>query len=104
MGKGNKLKKGDEVTWQSRGNTVTGTVERKITSAVEVSGRKVSASPDEPRYQVRSAKSGRTAVHKPSALQKVKKDKAKDTEAKDKDQKKNKKDKKSKKDKKGKKK
>ena len=65
-----ELKKGDHVTWQSHGNTAEGTVERKITSDTEASGRTVRASKDEPQYEVKSEKSGRTAVHKPSALDK----------------------------------
>ena len=50
------------------GQTVEGTVERKITSDTEASGRTVRASEDDPQYEVRSDKSGRTAVHKPDAL------------------------------------
>ncbi len=61
-------KKGDHVTWNSHGQTVEGTVERKITSDTEASGRTVRASADDPQYEVRSDKSGRTAVHKPDAL------------------------------------
>jgi hypothetical protein len=61
-------KKGDHVTWSSHGQTVEGTVERKITSDTEASGRTVRASKDDPQYEVRSEKSGRTAVHKPDAL------------------------------------
>jgi hypothetical protein len=60
--------KGDHVTWNSHGSTVEGTVERTITSDTEASGRTVRASTDEPQYEVRSDKSGRTAVHKPGAL------------------------------------
>ena len=62
------LSKGDHVTWKSHGNEVEGTVERKITKDTEASGRKVRASDDDPQYEVRSEKSGKTAVHKPSAL------------------------------------
>jgi hypothetical protein len=47
-----------------------GTVERKITSDTEASGRTVRASKDDPQYEVTSEKSGGTAVHKPSALDK----------------------------------
>ena len=64
------LEKGDHVTWQSHGSTAEGTVERKITSDTEASGRTVRASREDPQYEVRSEKSGRTAVHKPSALDK----------------------------------
>ncbi|RBY92997.1 DUF2945 domain-containing protein [Blastococcus sp. TF02A-30] len=64
------LHKGDHVTWKSHGSTTEGTVERKITSDTEASGRTVRASEDDPQYEVKSDKSGRTAVHKPSALDK----------------------------------
>jgi hypothetical protein len=63
-----QFRKGDKVTWQSHGSTVTGTVEEKITSDTETAGRTVRASTDEPQYRVRSDKSGRDAVHKPDAL------------------------------------
>jgi len=63
-----ELHKGDHVSWQSHGGTAEGTVERKITSDTEASGRTVRASEDEPQYEVRSEKSGNTAVHKPDAL------------------------------------
>ena len=59
---------GDHVTWNSHGGTAEGTVERKITEDTEASGRTVRASKDEPQYEVRSEKSGGTAVHKPGAL------------------------------------
>lgn len=63
-----KFRKGDKVEWQSHGTTVTGTVQREITSDTEAAGRSVRASRDEPQYQVRSDKTGADAVHKPSAL------------------------------------
>ena len=65
-----ELEKGDHVTWQSHGSTTEGTVERKITSDTEASGRTVRASKEEPQYEVKSDQSGRTAVHKPTALDK----------------------------------
>ena len=64
------LKKGDHVTWNSHGGQAEGTVDRKITSDTEAAGRTVRARPDDPQYEVTSEKSGRTAVHKPSALHK----------------------------------
>jgi hypothetical protein len=64
------LKKGDHVSWKSHGTTTEGTVERTITSDTDASGRTVRASEDEPQYEVKSDKSGRTAVHKPGALKK----------------------------------
>ena len=65
-----ELHKGDHVSWNSHGSTTEGAVERKITEDTEASGRKVKASKDEPQYEVESDKSGKTAVHKPGALQK----------------------------------
>jgi hypothetical protein len=65
------FKKGDRVTWRSHGSTAVGTVVREITADTEAAGRTVRASKDEPQYEVRSEKSGRTAVHKPDALTKT---------------------------------
>jgi Hypervirulence associated proteins TUDOR domain len=65
-----EFRKGDHVSWKSHGSQAEGTVERKITSDTEASGRTVRASEDDPQYEVRSEKSGNTAVHKPSALEK----------------------------------
>ncbi|MFH8799247.1 DUF2945 domain-containing protein [Streptomyces sp. NPDC017936] len=69
-GEGRKLEKGDEVAWESHGGRAEGEVEKEITERTEAAGRTVDASPDAPQYQVRSDKSGRSAVHKPSALKK----------------------------------
>lgn len=59
---------GDEVEWNSHGSTAEGEVEEVITSDTEAAGRPVRASDEDPQYRVRSAKSGRDAVHKPDAL------------------------------------
>ncbi|MBW8800824.1 MAG: DUF2945 domain-containing protein [Streptomyces sp.] len=69
-GAGKELREGDEVAWESHGGRAEGKVEKKITERTEAAGRTVDASPDEPQYRVRSDKSGRSAVHKPSALKK----------------------------------
>ncbi len=63
-----EFSKGDHVSWKSHGSEAEGTVERKITSDTKASGRTVRASKDEPQYEVKSEKSGNTAVHKPDAL------------------------------------
>jgi Hypervirulence associated proteins TUDOR domain len=63
-----EFRKGDHVSWKSHGSTAEGTVERKITEDTEASGRTVRASEDDPQYEVRSEKSGGTAVHRPAAL------------------------------------
>ncbi|MFJ6605791.1 hypervirulence associated TUDOR domain-containing protein [Streptomyces lydicus] len=72
MSKKRNLGKGDEVSWESRGHKVTGKVKKEITDRVRAAGRTVDASQDEPQYEVESDKTGRTAVHKPSALRKKK--------------------------------
>jgi len=63
---------GDWVSWKSHGSKAEGQIEDKITSATKVAGRKVAATKEEPQYLVRSKKSGGTAVHKPSALTRLK--------------------------------
>ena len=70
--KNKKLTKGDDVTWQSHGQEVEGTVTRKIDGRTEAAGRTADVSDDEPQYEVRSDKSGRNAVHKPESLRKKK--------------------------------
>lgn len=65
---GHALRPGDRVSWKSHGSTATGQVEKEITERTEAAGRTVDASPEDPQYQVRSEKSGRTAVHRPQAL------------------------------------
>ncbi|MFI5906991.1 DUF2945 domain-containing protein [Dactylosporangium sp. NPDC051541] len=62
------FRRGNKVRWRSHGVTVEGTVERKLTGRTKAAGRTVAASKDEPQYLVKSAKTGREAVHKPEAL------------------------------------
>ncbi|MFD5204859.1 DUF2945 domain-containing protein [Streptomyces sp. NPDC058375] len=64
------LGKGDKVSWKSHGHTVTGKIKKKIASRTKAAGRTVVASKENPQYEVESDKSGRDAVHKPSALRK----------------------------------
>ncbi|REE94975.1 DUF2945 family protein [Thermomonospora umbrina] len=64
------FRKGDRVSWRSHGSRAVGTVQRKITSDTREAGRTVRASTQDPQYVVRSDKSGREAVHRPSALEK----------------------------------
>ena len=65
------FKPGDRVEWDSHGGTAVGEVLREITSDTEAAGRTVRASVQEPQYEVRSEKSGGTAVHKPDALRRA---------------------------------
>ncbi|MYS34234.1 hypothetical protein K388_06563 [Streptomyces sp. KhCrAH-43] len=72
MAKKNDLSKGDKVSWQSHGQTVPGTVKKKITNRTKAAGRSVDASKEEPQFEVESEKSGKGAVHKPGSLRKRK--------------------------------
>jgi hypothetical protein len=63
-----RFSKGDRVTWKSHGSRAVGHVKRRITSDTHEAGRSVRASEKVPQYLVQSEKSGRDAVHKPSAL------------------------------------
>src|SRR3954447_20515758 len=62
------LHEGDHVRWNSHGGQAEGTVQRKITSDTEAAGRTVRASEDDRQYEVKSEKSGGTALHSPGAL------------------------------------
>lgn len=65
------FRRGDRVEWNFRGRRVTGKVRRKLTSRTEVAGQAVSASKDDPRYVVRSDKSGKETTRRPGALRRV---------------------------------
>ncbi|WP_238014572.1 DUF2945 domain-containing protein [Dactylosporangium sp. AC04546] len=62
------MRHGDKVQWRSHGVTVKGTVVRKLSRRTRAAGRVVAASPDRPQWVVRSAKTGKEAVHRPEAL------------------------------------
>jgi hypothetical protein len=67
-----QLHPGDKVTWSSRRGTVSGAVEKKLTKPTDIKGHHVAASPENPEYVVKSAKTGARAAHKPTALKKTK--------------------------------
>jgi Hypervirulence associated proteins TUDOR domain len=66
-----QFKRGDRVEWSFRGRTVTGKVRRRLTARTEVAGRVVAASKDDPRYLVRSERSGKETTRRPSALRRA---------------------------------
>jgi len=63
-----ELNEGDRVTWNTPQGETVGTIEEIITEPQEVNGQKAAASPDDPRYIVKSEKTGSRAVHKAEAL------------------------------------
>ena len=65
------FRRGDRVEWNFRGRPVTGKVRRRLTSRTEIAGRPVAASKDDPRYVVRSDKTGKETTRRPSALRRL---------------------------------
>ncbi|GEP11186.1 DUF2945 domain-containing protein [Methylobacterium gnaphalii] len=68
---GKTLKAGDKVKWDSAGGTAQGTVVKKETGTTKVKGHTAKASSSDPQYRVKSAKSGKEAVHKADELRKT---------------------------------
>jgi hypothetical protein len=67
------FKRGDRVRWNSEAGRVTGIVQKKITSEIVFKGYKRHASKDEPQYIIKSDKTDHIAIHKGSALTKLRK-------------------------------
>jgi len=66
-----KFKAGDKVTWGSSGSEIEGTVEKKVTSETHIKGHTAKPTKEEPQFVVKSAKTGKEAVHKPEDMKKV---------------------------------
>jgi hypothetical protein len=66
-----EFKRGDRVRWSFRGRPVTGTVRRRITKRTELAGRPVAGSKDDPRYVVRSERSGKETVRRAASLERI---------------------------------
>ena len=71
LGMAKTLKPGDSVAWTTSQGETTGKVVRKQTKPMTIKGHKVAASPENPEYLVKSAKSGALAAHKAEALKKT---------------------------------
>lgn len=67
------FKVGDHVAWNSEAGRVRGTIKKRITSKIKFKGYTVGASKEEPRYLIKSDKTDHMAMHKGSALKKLKK-------------------------------
>lgn len=65
------LKKGDNVRWKFRYGETNGSITKIHTSDFIFMNRQRRASEDSPQYEVISEKTGKTAVHKASALKKI---------------------------------
>jgi len=69
------FKVGDHVRWNSEAGRVSGTIKKKITAELSFKGYTVHASKAEPQYLIKSDKTDHLAMHKGSALTKVRKSK-----------------------------
>lgn len=63
---------GDEVSWNSEAGRVNGTVIKIHRHDFNWKGYTHHASPDDPQYEIKSSKTDHVAVHKGSALKKMK--------------------------------
>jgi hypothetical protein len=70
-----EFKVGDHVEWNSEAGYVRGTIKKKVTSAIKFKTYTVRASPEEPQYLIKSDKTDHMAMHKGSALKKLRKNK-----------------------------
>jgi DUF2945 family protein len=66
-----ELRRGDRVQWSFRGRRVVGRVRRRLSSRTVVNDRVVAASKDDPRYLVRSEKTGKETTRRAQALRKL---------------------------------
>jgi hypothetical protein len=73
MAKVKTFKVGDVVQWNSEAGRVCGKIKKKITKQITFKGYKVHASKEEPQYLIKSIKTDHLAMHKGSALKKIKK-------------------------------
>ena len=67
------FKVGDHVEWNSEAGLVRGTIQRKVTSEITFKGYRHHASEEEPQYIIKSDKTDHIAIHKGTALKKIKK-------------------------------
>lgn len=67
-----EFKIGDHVTWNSEAGRVKGTIKKIITSEIQFKEYTVHASKEEPQYLIESDKTDHMAMHKGSALKKIK--------------------------------
>ena len=66
------FKVGDQVEWNSEAGRVRGTITKKLVSATRFKTYTVRASKEEPQYLIKSATTEHLAVHRGSALKKLK--------------------------------
>jgi hypothetical protein len=65
------LQVGDRVEWKFGRGKAIGVVQRMLTEPTIVGGQKVAASPDDPRYLVKTERSGKEAAKRAETLRKL---------------------------------
>ena len=70
-----QFKIGDHARWNSEAGLVSGTIQKVVTTEITLKGYKRHASQDEPQYIIKSDKTDHLAIHKGSALKKIKRTK-----------------------------
>jgi hypothetical protein len=63
---------GDHVSWNSEAGRVSGIIRKKVSAPMKFKGYTVHASRAEPQYLIESDKTDHLAMHKGSALRKLK--------------------------------
>ena len=66
------FKVGDHVEWNSEAGRVRGVIKKKITTATKFKTYTARASKEEPQYLIKSDKTDHLAMHKGTALKKLK--------------------------------
>jgi hypothetical protein len=62
---------GDHVSWNSEAGRVSGVIRRKISAPIKFKGYTVRATREEPQYMIKSDRTDHVAVHRGSALRKL---------------------------------
>jgi len=68
-----EFKVGDHVEWNSEAGRVRGTIQKKVTGETVFKGYLRHASKEEPQYLIKSDTTDHLAMHKGSALKKLRK-------------------------------
>jgi hypothetical protein len=66
-----RFKIGDHVIWNSEAGHVSGRIIKVHTTDLDYKGHTHYATPDEPQYEIKSDKTDHIALHKGSALKKL---------------------------------
>lgn len=66
-----RYKAGDHVSWNSEAGFVSGTIVKVHTKNVDYKGYVHHASKDDPQYEIKSDRTDHVAMHKGSALRKI---------------------------------